>query len=179
VADEQTPVENVDDKTIIVTRSNFERCVAVWDRMRSEARDSADGAVWEGFTTALTRELGLSQGYYTQIVRALQDMKCMEQIKRGGGAGPSKWRLLKRPTDVDFEGREVLIPPGQSSRQLKINMQQQEIRDLNRRLSYVERELADIKEFLGMGGPYGSPRRTGFQPAGSFTNRPTDNGEAG
>src|SRR5690348_13949878 len=97
----------------------FEHCVNTYRAMLSEAQpvsqittimDSIEGGiesegdpdeimVYEGFFTQLvTSRLNLSVPYFTQIRKALMNMGCIRQLKRGGGTSPSQWELIYEPT---------------------------------------------------------------------------------
>lgn len=77
-------------------------CERVYERMHQEAKEVRETdvpmLVWEGFTTQLLKNLELAVPYYSTIRRALLDMGCVKQLRRGGGTSPSQWELIKPPT---------------------------------------------------------------------------------
>lgn len=55
--------------------------------------------VYEGFLTQLiTVQLSLSVPYYTSVRKALINMGCIRQLRRGGGSSASQWEMIREPT---------------------------------------------------------------------------------
>ncbi len=79
----------------------------VFEQMRAEAKsEQVRGKhvlVWEGHTTKLFAQLRMPTPYYSSVLRRLQDMKCIEQLSRGGGSAESRWALLDDPTREAFD----------------------------------------------------------------------------
>lgn len=65
--------------------------------------DDPDKMVWEGFLTHLLDDLGIGKTKYGKLVRLLQDMGCIEQLKRGAGSSPSYWLLIGPPTEEGYK----------------------------------------------------------------------------
>lgn len=87
----------------------FEHCVRIYDEMKSQAREEPnEGLVYEGHLTKLFAGLQMPTPYYTTIKQRLVRMGCIEQIRRGGGNSPSRWRLLREPAEDTFQGFEAL-----------------------------------------------------------------------
>lgn len=59
--------------------------------------------VYEGHLTRLFAELEIANPYYTKIRNALVGQNCIEQLRRGGGVGLSKWILHCEPTEDGFK----------------------------------------------------------------------------
>lgn len=118
-----------------VLPAQFEHACKVYKQMCEEARmdEELQCLVYEGHLTQLFRKLLLSVPYYTAIKNKLAAMGCIEQTRRGGGQGTSRWVLWKEPTLEEWKAAEVRRP-----RQGNKNMiMEQRIRDLtevNRKL---------------------------------------------
>lgn len=59
--------------------------------------------IYEGHLTRLFAELEIANPYYTKIRNALVGQNCIEQLRRGGGVGLSKWILHCEPTEDGFK----------------------------------------------------------------------------
>jgi len=114
--------------------------------------------VYEGFLTKLFAELGLSVPYYTTVMAALKVMGCAKQLRRGGSSTPSQWELRYEP-NVEAFMRQVQgdKPPRRSRRSDDIAMLTQQVSDLTRRLSAVEKWQGDVNTSL--------TKRLGKEPA--------------
>lgn len=92
----------------------FNHCVRAYQFLRSKSDIIKDDnrnerVVWTGFMTHVIRdELSLSVPYYTKILKALEAMGCVEQLRRGGSSTPSQWELLHEPTLELFEGPKMV-----------------------------------------------------------------------
>lgn len=58
--------------------------------------------IYTGYLTRLFKDLYLSVPYYSSVMENLKRMKCVEQIKRGGGPAPSQWALVQPPDRMLF-----------------------------------------------------------------------------
>lgn len=121
----------------------YEHCLVVYDKMSKEAKmellDGEELDVYEGFLTSLFKDVGLSVPYYTQVVRMLRAMNCVTQIRRGGGASPSRWVMHFRP---DLESFNVAKELPEMIRPSKSAMVDQALKDLNTRLISLEDRLS-------------------------------------
>lgn len=125
----------------------YEYCVTLYQTMEQQARVEHDennetSVVWEGFLTKLVvDELGHSIPYYTKLKNELIRMDCIKQLRRGGSTTPSKWLLIQSPTQELFTQMvKKNTPPKQST---QAGMQQQ-INDLNRRMSEMEQRWEEL-----------------------------------
>lgn len=105
--------------------------------------DMPPAVVYEGHLTKLFADtLHLSVPYYTSVTRALKDMGCIRQLRRGGSTGLSQWLLITEPTREKFDQR---VGDGMSRRRYVTESQwralQQQTTALNNRLLRVERAL--------------------------------------
>lgn len=121
----------------------FDHIVAAYKAMSEAATmqeiDGQDFLVYEGFMTKLFRDtLHLSVPYYTSVLRHLRSMDCIRQLRRGGSTTMSKWLLMKPPFLDEFGSKEVL------QRTAKPGSLQQQVSDLNDRLTKVEADLEAI-----------------------------------
>lgn len=137
-----------DDKQLEQMPVLFTRCIQVYNAMAENAQveslgveyEDQEGLVYEGFLTALiTEDVGLSVPYYTKTTQELKRMDCIRQLRRGGSTTPSRWLLLQEPT------RELYLNMNASkskvSKTSKAAQMEQQIRDLNKRVSTIERQL--------------------------------------
>lgn len=81
----------------------MDHILAVYDRMEEQAIDRNGDPIWEGKSTALITQLGLSNNYYTPIFRYLTGGNYVTQIRRGGGGSSSAYQLNARPDPNDFD----------------------------------------------------------------------------
>jgi hypothetical protein len=70
----------------------------VYKEMDKEATIFEGTRIYEGSLTKLVASVGLSNPYYTSIMRALKAMDCVRQLRRGGGGHGSQWAMLQPPT---------------------------------------------------------------------------------
>ena len=126
------------------TSQIYKHCELVYKTMLEQSNsvdvEGMEYAVYEGFLTRLFQDLGLAVPYYTQIMNELKRMKCVRQLKRGGGSSPSKWILFDAPTENKFwsapESAVEIITRSNPNAKL-----QQQINDLNRRVTILEQVL--------------------------------------
>jgi len=129
----------------------FDHCVRVYAQMLSESEVQVDAdtiddnggdsdesdvmVVWSGRYTKLIHDLNYSVPYYTAIKKNLVRMGCIQQLRRGGGTAPSVWWLKAAPTEEAFRNAvERKVPDAKDAFQ-------QQLGDLNRRLSKAERTI--------------------------------------
>lgn len=98
--------------------------------------------VYTGHLTGLFQQLGIPNPYYTAVMKALKAMNCVEQFRRGGGAGLSKWILYKEPTEEGFMAYHGNKRPGRHAGQ--VAALEQRVNNQEERLQRVERFLASI-----------------------------------
>jgi len=116
----------------------FDHCVSVYNEMHQQSREEAgEGLIYEGHLTKLiTGDLGLATPRYTAVMNHLKAMGCVEQIRRGGGGSPSRWRLISAPVEETFRSIEDMKRPTTG----KFAVVEQQVRDLNRRVLALESE---------------------------------------
>lgn len=119
----------------------FAHCRAVYDKLNDTAKpvDNGDGdimLVWEGKLTQVFRDLNMSAPYYTSVRRRLLEMRCVEQLRRGGGNTDSQWRLLTEPTEEAF--REALRLPSTKQPKTATAMHEQQLRAHEERITELE-----------------------------------------
>ena len=143
----------------------FDHCKSVYDEMVQQAREEPmEGElrdltqlVYEGHLTKLvTGHLGLATPRYTAVMNHLKAMGCVEQIRRGGGSSPSRWRLIQRPDEESFRSIEAMNRPVSG----KIAAVEQQVRDLNKRILSLESERKFTLDTLtAMGAQIGAYTR--------------------
>jgi hypothetical protein len=128
----------------------FEHCRTVYEGMLAVSAEGNGTHVYRGFlSTLIHRELGLPLSYYTEIKGVLEQLGCIEQVKRGGGTTPSEWKLYGPPDPYLFE---QIRGPTQRRRAGSISMMEQSILSLNTRLIEVERQVALLIEEVRSSG---------------------------
>jgi hypothetical protein len=113
----------------------YEHCEKVYKAMEDIAEQAPEGLIYSGHLTKLFEELHLGIPYYTAVMNKLKAMDCVRQIKRGGGPKPSKWLLLRSPSQELYGMPDgyAQMSKGNSAKQI-----QQQNRDLNARLTRLE-----------------------------------------
>ena len=133
----------------------YEHCTIVWEAMAEEAimqtLDGVDALVYTGFLTKLFEAKLLSIPYYTQVMNALKRMDCVRQLRRGGGAAPSEWVLVQKPSLELFRSRMDLPAPA-TSRKQGLEQAQQMVRDLAKRVSDLENRVQYLESTGGHNG---------------------------
>lgn len=139
----------VDDRPTSIV---FDHCKAVYEEMEEQSRtevispsDHEDDPgnhmlVYEGHLTKLFAQLALSTPYYTTVMNHLKAMGCVEQLQRGGGNSPSRWRLLRRPDEDAFRSVEGM----NRSRTGKTAALEQQVRDLTKQVNDLRAQLAQL-----------------------------------
>lgn len=135
----EVATEGSSSQQLEVIPALFEHATSVYEEMTSKASwdDELSALIWEGHLTNLFRKLRLSVPYYTQIKNQLMAMGCIEQLRRGGGSGMSRWVLWKKPE----LGLWKTTDPVRSSRGNKIAQQDQQIRALAERVTALESQI--------------------------------------
>ena len=98
------------------------------------AHGDEEGLVYDGFTTKLISNLGLPTPYYTKVLKELQRMDCIRQLRRGGSTTTSRWLLMQEPTVELFTKMQASNKPGGS----RLDVLEQQMRDLRARITAVE-----------------------------------------
>lgn len=127
------------------TPTLFEHCVTVYNEMAAQARDeNDDGLIYEGHTTKLFNQLGLSAPYYTAVLTRLKKMNCIIQLRRGGGSATSRWRLVNEPQEESFLSFESLnvVPKG------KWAATDQLVRHAHRRIDELVEQFGILAEII-------------------------------
>ncbi len=104
------------------------------DELLGPAYGDEEGLVYDGFTTKLIKDLGLPTPYYTKVLKELQRMDCIRQLRRGGSTTTSRWLLMQDPTPELFTKMQPSRKPGGS----RLDILEQRFRDLNDRVTALE-----------------------------------------
>jgi len=116
----------------------FDHCLALYEKLDSRATIQGKGKdkqrFFEGSKLAVFRELGISQGYYSQTFAILTELGCIEQLQKGSVARPTVIALHKPPDVDEFKGMYRSVLTGSSSSDTLAT----EIEDIKRRLPQVE-----------------------------------------
>jgi hypothetical protein len=97
--------------------------------------------VYQGYLTKLFQRRQLSVPYYTSVMRSLQAMDCVRQLRRGGGNAPSQWLIVQEPTKELFEfakAKNVHKLKRTASNDTRMEALEQQMRDLQRRINSLE-----------------------------------------
>lgn len=141
--------DQVDDSPTSIV---FSHCVSVYNEMEEQSRtevispsDHSDDEnnhmlVYEGHLTKLFAQLSLSTPYYTTVMNHLKAMGSVEQLQRGGGNSPSRWRLLRRPDEEAFRSVEGM----NRSRTGKTAALEQQVRDLTKQVNELRTMVDDL-----------------------------------
>jgi hypothetical protein len=134
-------VTKLDEDTIPAL---YHHCVRMYRAMMDEATlvdmEGVQSVVYEGFLTDLVKnKLNLSTPYYTKCRKALLEMGCIKQLRRGGSSTPSQWLLIREPLLTNFDPEAIVSPPPITLEQYQA--QQQQINALNQRMHTIEQIL--------------------------------------
>ena len=132
---------------LTVVPAMFEHAVRVYNQMHDEGQPDLDLSglfVYEGHLTNLFKKLLLSVPYYTEIKNHLVAMGCIEQVRRGGGNGTSRWVLWKEPTLEEWKGTK----PTRAKRGNAQTMTAQQVKDLTERMRVLEAKIDYMQEVL-------------------------------
>lgn len=126
--------------------ADYEHCVNVYKAMAEVARprivEDVELSVYEGTLTKLFNKLGLSTPYYTRCMADLKRMRCVEQLRRGGGGAPSLWVLHYCPTPDIWRNTEHRRGKNKQSKTASL---EQKVADHNVRLNKVEAFIDQLK----------------------------------
>jgi hypothetical protein len=106
------------------------------DASREDVHEGERVRVYEGFLTKLIASLRMPNPYYTFVTNALQEMDCIQQLRRGGGSSPSLWWLKQPPTPEMYA--EKGGGTSYAKRHDRYAMLEQQIRALNTRILKLE-----------------------------------------
>jgi hypothetical protein len=127
----------------------YEHCATIYAAMDEEATDEVvDGVpcrIYEGHLTRLFKDKLMSVPYYSHVKTELERMDCIRQLRRGGGAGLSKWLLVRPPTFELFDGQGLGGSPARRTRQDQL---EQQVRDLAVQVQSLRQELELAKPLL-------------------------------
>jgi hypothetical protein len=128
------------------TPALFDHCVKVYEAMLADATpDESQMIVYEGFLTQLiTGKLNLSVPYYTSTRKALVNMGCIRQLRRGGSTTPSQWELIYEPTLEAFMRQQ----PKRERKPDRHAQQQELIDNLIARVAQLEAQVKSVFEAL-------------------------------
>lgn len=124
----------------------FEHCVDLYNVMMRTAKPvrEYDRPVFEanmpgGLSTLCNEQV--SSGGYSKITNKLIAMGCIEKLRTGAGPVSALWLMLQEPTIELFH-----VMPDRPGGQPKTNKaaQAQQIRDLNKRISTLERDVRTL-----------------------------------
>lgn len=77
---------------------DYVHCVRVYARMYNESYVENGMRLWEGYTTKIFHELGLSNPHYTSVLNTLVRAGCIRQLQRGGGNANSVFEVIRNIT---------------------------------------------------------------------------------
>jgi hypothetical protein len=131
-----------DDKATSVV---FDHCVRVYREMEAQSRvENVEDAVWlvyEGYLTKLFGSLQLSTPYYTKVREMLKVMGCIEQLRRGGGNTPSRWRLVREPNEESFNSFVGM----KHSSGGRLARAEQELRSAHKRITSLDNRIERLE----------------------------------
>lgn len=108
-------------------------CIQMYDAMKkASAKDQFVGSITDVYKT-----LGISNQYYTQILRALVETGSVEHVQRGHHKRPSIYQLIHRPTKAQLAEFDFLTP---RSRRVKVTED-----DLLKRIEELERRVGKVE----------------------------------
>jgi hypothetical protein len=110
--------------------------------MDKEAQPYEGGQLYEGSLTKLVASTGLSNPYYTSVMRALKAMDCVRQLRRGGGGHGSQWLIVQPPTPALWRSHAEPVmkedSPKEQAADQRVKDVWEYIRGLERRVERLE-----------------------------------------
>jgi hypothetical protein len=101
--------------------------------------------IYEGYLTKLIQQdLHLSVPYYTSVTKALINMGCIRQLRRGGGSSPSQWEMIYEPTEEAY----LKAMPSKQPKQTRDSQNEEQIATIVRRLVALEDQVNEITTSL-------------------------------
>ena len=149
VVDEAPPEE----ETTGPTPALFGHCQRVYREMharskRADENEESDGydvIVYEGMITKLIcSDLNYAMPMYTRILRCMQELGCIRQIRRGGSTTPSLWELIKEPDENAF----LALVPKKRKPVSKVEMLADQVNSLTSRVNQMETTLDQLVKGL-------------------------------
>lgn len=133
-------------ETTTPTSVVFDHCVRVYKEMAEQSRwekvdEDHEWFVYEGYLTKLFQSLQLSVPYYTKVMEVLKAMGCLEQIRRGGGNTPSRWRLVLPPEEESFNSFINVKRTGKG----RLAKAEQELRSAHKRIGDLENRVGQME----------------------------------
>lgn len=108
-------------------------CIQMYDAMKkAAAKDQFIGSI-----TSVYNTLGISNQYYTQILRALTETGSVEHVQRGHHKRPTIYRLIHRPTKSQLSEFDFLTP---RSKRDKVTED-----ELLKRIEVLERRVGKVE----------------------------------
>jgi hypothetical protein len=130
---------------------------ALWvhsTRLYAEMLKESDGVgevdkpvVWKGHMTKLFVSLNIPLPYYTPVLHLLEEMDCVKQKARGGGARESEWYLIRQPTPELFEKATHKTTTPTPQYQTRIEQLEGQLKDIREMLQGLDipRAIADLQ----------------------------------
>jgi len=97
-------------------------------------------------TKHLEEAIGLTTAKYGRVMKALKDMGCVIQYKRGAGrTTESQWILVGEPTVESF----VALKDRQGKKVYNINVEKEQIKVLRREVNDLKTRLSRLESRVG------------------------------
>jgi hypothetical protein len=127
----------------------FLHCESVYDAMSEQATETPDGIlIYDGFLTKLFVQEDLSIPYYTQVMGLLKQMRCVQQMRRGGNNTTSQWALLQPPTLEAFGEAKAQLSGAGKLRSSRSDGLEQKVRDLGVLYHDLKREVEELRGLI-------------------------------
>lgn len=103
--------------------------------------------IYTGYLTKLFKDLCLAVPYYTSVMDALKRMRCVDQLKRGGGAKPSQWALWQPPDRMIFNNAmaQTKLDAAGTHKSTKEKILEQRIADLDREIRNQHNRIVKLE----------------------------------
>lgn len=129
----------------------YGHCVTIYRMLHREAEDvDFEGdtvRVFEGSTTNVFNRAHLSTPYYSHVMKRLQNMGCVRQIRRGGGSSMSRWLIITEPTPEAWaQAAEMSRVTARSGKVVQL---EQKVRDLQRQFVEMKAVLDLLVKTVG------------------------------
>lgn len=138
-----------------ITHSKFyEHTLKLYEELDKRGKMGDDGVkVFDGSKVAAFRSLGISQAYYSRMFKALTELGCVEQVRRGTSHTTSILRLHHPPDPDDLKEvyASLLTKPDPTDtlrQEMEVLQRRLPSIDLNSFIVSVDRRLVDLERRL-------------------------------
>lgn len=123
----------------------YYHCLAAYDYMREHGNEYTEGFYFLGHMNHVYEKAGVPSSYHNRVSKTLFDLGSIDREFRGGGATPSRFRLIQRPTPIMWSRKNA----GKSKKiNTRVNMLDERITRNTNKIIELEAEIETLKTLL-------------------------------